>query len=101
MVGVESPVDGFLAEIVVRELKSVDAKTIIAKIVASKEEYMSFLDEQREEDIEDTKCALTSAELEKQTKGPDMKVLLREIKHLIQTGEIEDGSGENFINMHV
>mmetsp|Transcript_14477 Transcript_14477/g.15652 ORF Transcript_14477/g.15652 Transcript_14477/m.15652 type:complete len:109 (-) Transcript_14477:15-341(-) len=56
---------------------------------------MDYIDHKRVEAMEDAMQAEIKEEVEKKqekSKKPDNLVLMREIKHLIQEGQIEDGS---------
>lgn len=94
VIAVEAEDDGILTEILCREYVPMEATAPIASYVKNKEDYMTYLDEMRIADHDDELDELASEKIEADQKKPDMKVLMREIRHLIKDGHIEDGSGK-------
>lgn len=92
MVGVTSSKSGILAKILVPIGKKLSVNEPIALLVEDQAEYMEYLDATRcaEHDAEGLAEAVKVVEDKK--KKPDTKVLLREIKHLIQEGHIKEDS---------
>ena len=93
MVGVDADTSGIIAKILVPVGKKCPIDESIAILVADENEYMNYLDEVRILSKDDDILIETTKVIEEGKKKPDMKVLLREIKHMIQEGLIEDGSG--------
>ncbi len=84
---------GVLAQILVHDGQMVEVDSPIAVYASTKEDYMTYIDNKRLESIAAEMLADTK---EEKPQKPDKMILLREIKHLIQDGHIEDGSGKLF-----
>ncbi len=88
---------GVLLQRLVYEGQVIEVNTPIAHAAIDKQAYMDYIDHKRVEAMEDAMQAEIKEEVEKKqekSKKPDNLVLMREIKHLIQDGHIEDGSGK-------
>ena len=90
-IGVEIPEDGYIAQILVEEGKTIPAGTIIARYSDSLEDLNEYKDKKRKEE---EKLNQTHTETISESVKKDTKDLLREIKHLIHSGQIEEGSGK-------
>lgn len=95
-IGYEIEHAGILAKVLVHDGQLVEVDTPIAVYASNQDDYMSYIESKRVEAI--------AAEMFQQTKEekpqkPDKMVLLREIKHLIQNGHIEDGSGKHSFHL--
>lgn len=88
---------GILARIIVKNGRIANVDEPIALFVANKDEYNEFLDEQRIDDYETDALDATKQAIDEISKKPDNKVLMREIRHLIKEGLIEDGSGKRIL----
>ena len=92
-IGVDAKDNGILAKIIVDKYESAPADSPIALYAISKHHYMNYLAETMTEVTDEAKYAVT-AELEhEKDKKPDASVLMKEIKHLIQSGKIDSESG--------
>ena len=93
MVGVNDTKPGIIAKTLAFVGKQYLVHEPIAIIVANLEEYNNFKEEERIAIKDSEVLAETSEIINEGKKKPDAKVLLREIKHLIQNGDIEESSG--------
>ncbi len=91
---VDLPTSGYITEIIVHEGETVEADHPIASYVHDKEEYMSYVESKRILVEDSERMAVTKEVEEEKSKQPDTTVMMREIKHMIQNGVIEEGSGE-------
>lgn len=91
-IGVDAPTDGYLAEILIRAEKTIQVKTPIAVFVETNEEFLEHRDSLRVASNEHVLQDAVNEVLKEQTSRPDTKILLREIKHLIQQGYIDEKS---------
>eukprot|EP01035_Chromulina_nebulosa_P018415 gene18415-24119_t len=91
-VSVDGPVAGVLSQILVKEGVHVVAGSTLAYFAHTKEEYLEYRENLRLED-HDLELLNDIHEInEIISQKPDNKILLREIKILIQQGDIEDNS---------
>lgn len=97
LVAVDAEEAGILAKILIPAGKSVPVNDPIAIFVHTQDDYFSYIEDQRIADADSHRHAVTEEVLEAATKRPDAKVLLRHVKHMIQSGDIEEGSGESFL----
>lgn len=86
---------GIIAEIIAGNGKTVEADHPIASYVLSKNEYLEYVEKKRELVIEQERMSGIKESLEEKNKKPDTMTLMREIKHLIQSGAIQEGSGKD------
>ncbi len=91
---VDLPTSGIITEIIVRNGQSVEASHPIASYVLNKDEYMSFVDSKMTLIEDSERLEATKEVVKEKSKKPDTTTLMREIKHMIQSGAIEEGSGE-------
>lgn len=84
---------GIIAEIIAGNGKTVEADHPIASYVLSKGEYMDYVEKKREMVLEQERMSGIQEDKAEKNKKPDTMVLMREIKHLIQSGAIQEGSG--------
>lgn len=97
-IGVDGPTAGYVAKIFVQPNKTVKVGEILAQYTSTKEEFMSVRESMRLAD-EDAELQAEVAEvMNKANQKPDNKVLLRELKRLIQNGDIEEGSSKFLID---
>lgn len=96
-IGVDAPTNGIIASKMVKVGKSVPVDTPIAIFVNNEDEYFAHLDDQRIASGEAEKSKITEDAIKESKKKPDTLVLMREIKHLIQTGHIPEGSGASLL----
>lgn len=88
---------GILTEHIAKEEIPVSMNTPFASYVLSRDAYMSYLDSKHDalkdaEHLAEATEAIAAKNAEQ--KKPDTMLIMREIKHLIQSGLIEDGSGK-------
>lgn len=77
-----------LAKIIAKEGQIIQVNSPIAAYAVSQEIFENFQLKQAEEQKEDEK------EKEKESKKSNSLAILKQIKSLIQNGDIEDGSGK-------
>ncbi len=99
MVGVNDSRSGFIAKLLVPVGKRLSVNDPIALLVSDKEELNSYLDNQREEFLDEEVLKETVKIMDESKKPPDMKSLLRHIKDMIQSGDIQEGSGNYHITL--
>jgi pyruvate/2-oxoglutarate dehydrogenase complex dihydrolipoamide acyltransferase (E2) component len=93
-IGVDGPDKGYIAKILVQPNKIVSVDSVLAQYTSTKEEFMSIRESMRLAD-EDAELQAEVAEvMTEANKKPDNKVLLRELKRLIQNGHIKEGSSK-------
>ena len=85
--------DGYLADIIKKVGEEVNVDEPIALYITTKEGFMSYIDAEREASYDEEKLAIIKESTEESIPKFDNKVLLRELKHLIERGILEDGSG--------
>lgn len=93
-IGFDSDHPGILAEKLAREGERIPIEKPIALAAINKDAYFEYIDLKRAKDLEDEKSSDAGEIIQEKSKKPDSLVLLREIKHLIQEGHIQDGSGK-------
>ncbi len=94
-IGYESEHSGILAKVLVHDGQIVDVEEPIAVFASTKEDYQWYLDAKREAALEAQKLIdMAEAAKEQTQQKPDKMILMREIKHLIQSGDLKDGSGK-------
>ena len=86
---------GIIAEIIAGNGKTVEADHPIASYVHSKDEYLSYVEKKRELVLEQERLSGIKEIQAEKNKKPDTMTLMREIKHLIQSGAIQEGSGKH------
>jgi len=89
-IGFDPKYDGVLAKIIAKEGQIVQVNTPIAAYAVSQEAYQQYLEKLQEE----TKKEEEAKERESKPKKPDALMLLKQIKNLINSGDVEDGSGK-------
>jgi pyruvate/2-oxoglutarate dehydrogenase complex dihydrolipoamide acyltransferase (E2) component len=92
---------GILADVLVNDGQFIGVDKPFAVFANSKEDYLEYLDTKREAILEASKLDETIA-TQKEAEIPPAKVtpmiVLRHIKHMIQQGQIDAGSGKiNFL----
>ena len=87
--GIETGKSGILAKIICTAGSTANVGDTIAIFVESEEQYMSFFAEQ----METAQSEASIKEVKASEIKADAKTILREIRHLITDGKIEDGSG--------
>jgi pyruvate/2-oxoglutarate dehydrogenase complex dihydrolipoamide acyltransferase (E2) component len=99
-IGIDAKDDGIIAKIVVDEYQTAPAESVIAMYAISEEYYMNFLAETMQETADAAKladvaeaAAAEEKQHQQQQQKPDAKTLMRVIKHMVQHGSIESGSG--------
>lgn len=92
-IGVEAKSPGILAQIIVNNYETAPIDSPIALWATSNENYLSYLADSMIQCEDAALMAMTSEVAEEKGKKPDTKVLMRMIKHLVQSGRIEQGSG--------
>mmetsp|Transcript_9090 Transcript_9090/g.15070 ORF Transcript_9090/g.15070 Transcript_9090/m.15070 type:complete len:223 (+) Transcript_9090:83-751(+) len=80
---------GIMANILVHEYETVDANTPIAVYALSKDYYMNYLAKAKSDMESAHMKQLADDMVEEKGKRPDTKVLMRVIKHMINSGTIE------------
>eukprot|EP00981_Chlorochromonas_danica_P009770 scaffold2815_cov180-Ochromonas_danica.AAC.5 len=96
-IGFSSDKAGILIQRLVNEGQIVDIRKPIASYVLHKEAHMSYIESKHMQAAEEARMQHHEEmvdEDEQSDKKPDAMVLMREIKHLIQQGQIQEGSGE-------
>lgn len=91
---------GIITEIIAPNGKEVEADHPIASYVLDKEAYLSFVESKQDQIQDSERFAATREIQEEKNKKPDNMVLMREIKHLIQNGAIEEGIGGHHASLH-
>ena len=99
-IGIDAKSDGVLAKIVVGAYETSAAESTIALYATNRDYYMNYLAESMEDVQDSEKHALTVEAVEEATKKPDAGVMMKVVKHLIQSGSIEAKSGE-CVRIHV
>lgn len=94
MVGVSEPKGGIVAKVYVPVGKRCGVHEPIALLVADQAEYNMFLDDIRRNANEDEKLAAVTEVIKESHHKPDIKSLLRQLKQLIQQGDIVEDSGQ-------
>lgn len=84
---------GIIAEIIAANGKTVEADHPIASYVHSKDEYLEYVEKKREMVLDQERMSGIKEHQEEKNRKPDKMTLMREIKHLIQSGAIQEGSG--------
>lgn len=84
--------DCYLAKVLKKAGETVDVDKPIGLYVNTKDDLMSVMDEDRHADYDAAHAADVEELKISKTKGFDQKMLLRQIKYLIDTKKIEDGS---------
>eukprot|EP01039_Chlorochromonas_danica_P005615 gene5616-6184_t len=94
-IGFSSDKAGILIQRLVNEGQIVDIRKPIASYVLHKEAHMSYIESKHMQAAEEARMQHHEEmvdEDEQSDKKPDAMVLMREIKHLIQQGQIQEGS---------
>lgn len=94
-IGIDAKNDGVIAKIVVGPYETAAAESTIALYATNRDYYMNYLAESMEDVQDSEKMALTVEAVEEATKKPDAAVMMKVVKHLIQSGSIEAKSGMN------
>ena len=93
----ESDRPGVILEKLVNEGQIVPVGSPILNCAINKQAYLDYIDNKRIEAMEAERAAEAKeqqAESKEKSKKPDKLVLMREIKHLIQEGKIDEDSGQ-------
>lgn len=93
-IGLNANRSGIVAKLLVPTGKKLLATEHIALLVADQTEYNNYMDEVRENILDEEVLAETTKIIEESKQKPDAKVLLRQIRHLMQEGEIDEHSGK-------
>jgi len=91
-VALDAPRAGVLAEILLYPGKLCKVDEPIALYCESNEDYLEYINESRVAVLEAEMVAQVTEQLAESAEKPSAKTMLREIRHLIQTGAIVDGS---------
>mmetsp|Transcript_203 Transcript_203/g.187 ORF Transcript_203/g.187 Transcript_203/m.187 type:complete len:212 (+) Transcript_203:183-818(+) len=86
--------EGYLAQILQEQGKEVHVEDSIAVYCTDRNSLMTFIQDQRVNARDDEMDALTKAMIEAHTPKSDCLRLLKEIRHLIKEGVLEEDSGE-------
>ena len=86
--------DGYLASIMKNVGDEVAVDSPIALYVNDKDTLLSYIDTMRMASYDDEKEAVLQESADEKKLEIDAKSLLRQIRRLIQSGDIEEGSGE-------
>ncbi len=97
MIGVNANNPGILAKILIPEGKISSENDPIALLVKDREQYLAYIDDERVESKQEEILIETKDVLEQEKRRPDVKILLRELKHLINEGAIPEDSGKNLL----
>lgn len=76
---------------------TVEVNKPIASYVLNKDAYMSYIESKHIAAEEAERMAEAKQVSSEKSKKPDNMVLMREIKHLMQAGHIQEGSGESLL----
>jgi pyruvate/2-oxoglutarate dehydrogenase complex dihydrolipoamide acyltransferase (E2) component len=93
-IGVDAKEDGILAKIVVGQYQTAPAEADIAVYVLNREQYMDYLAQSMADAVQAERLAERAEAEDDKSHKPDSATLMRVIKHLIQSGKIESGSGK-------
>jgi pyruvate/2-oxoglutarate dehydrogenase complex dihydrolipoamide acyltransferase (E2) component len=91
---VESPHNGIIADIIFPEGSSIAVHQPIAVLAFDRDAYNSYFESRRIEAHDAALLEERSDLIEDEAKRPDVKVLLREVRHLIKNGDVVEGSGK-------
>ena len=93
-VSVDAPSDGIVSALLVTNGQGCKVNDPIAHFAGSKEAYLAHLDSRRVQEHDKQLVEQAAAAIEDSSKKPDVKTLLREIRHLIETKELDQESGK-------
>lgn len=96
-IGIDAKCNGILAKIMVDRYETAPADSHIAVYALSQENYMSYLAESMQEAEDAAKMADTNEVEEEKHRKPDAAVLMKVVRHLVQTGSIDGASGKTFV----
>jgi len=91
-VSVDAPRRGIIAELLLPAGDTCKVDEAIVQLAKSKEAYLAYLDELRIEQHDKEFIEVTKEVLEEDSKKPDTKTLLREIRHLIDKKELDQST---------
>lgn len=92
-VSVEAPQAGIIAEILLAVGGTCKVDEPIAQVAESSDAYLAYLEELRILEHDKELVVAVKDEIEDSSKKPDVKTLLREIRHLIDTKALDQESG--------
>ena len=91
---IESPFNGVLADVILEEYRTGQTAEDICIICDSKSSYMDFFEARRLEGIENERIRVSEekakADEEQHKILPSHTILLREIRHMMQSGDLAD-----------
>ena len=91
-VSVDAPRRGIIAELLLPAGETCKVDEAILQLAESKEAYLAYLDELRIEEHDKEFIEATKEAIEEESKKPDTKTLLREIRHLIDNKELDQST---------
>jgi pyruvate/2-oxoglutarate dehydrogenase complex dihydrolipoamide acyltransferase (E2) component len=91
-IAIDAPTSGILGEIYSTPGKAMKIDTPIAMFVEDSKQYFAYVEDQRVANIDQEKQAELEEIKVEENKKPDAKGLLREIKVLLQNGDINSDS---------
>ena len=94
-VSVDAPNPGFVTELLLPAGQSCKVDEPIMHIATTKEAYLAHLDARRVLEHDKELVEQAASVIEDSSKKPDVKTLLREIRHLIDTKAIDQDSGKS------
>lgn len=95
-IGIDAKCNGILAKIIVGKYETAPVDSNIAIYALSKEIYMNYVAESMQDAVDAEKMAVTAEVEEEKHKKPDAAVIMKVIRHIIQSGGIDGTSGEDF-----
>lgn len=91
-IGIDAKQDGVMAKIITSQYETANADSIIALFATNQEHYMDYLHESMEDIQEIEKMAETVEIVEEANKKPDATVMMKVVRHMIQSGSIDGKS---------
>ena len=91
-IAIDAPTSGVLGEIYATVGKQMKIDTPIAMFVENNNQYFAYVEDQRVANIDQERQAILEEIKVEETKKPDAKGLLREIKALLKNGDINSDS---------
>ena len=86
--------DGYLVDIIKEPGQVAHVEDAVALYVTDKESFLNYLESAREESKEESILAKVKEEKEENLPQKfDNKLLIRELRHLLEIGKLEEGSG--------
>lgn len=88
-ISVDAPSAGVVAEILLPPGQTIKVDEPIMQLAANRDVYLAYLDDMRILEHDKGMAEVVAETIEDSNKAPDVKTLLREIRHLIDTKELD------------